>query len=95
MDYDGELKKYDEKAEAARIKRENGRKAAIDKETAKKAKAEAKLQAKLAKMSPEQLKDREERLAEKERRFEEHWAKEKAHGEAFYEKMQKELAKVK
>ena len=95
LDYDGELKKYDEKAEAARIKRENGRKAAIDKETAKKAKAEAMLQAKLAKMSPEQLKAREERLAEKERRFEEHWAKEKAHGEAFYEKMQKELAEVK
>ena len=53
------------------------------------------LQAKLAKMSPEQLKAREERLAEKERRFEEHWAKEKAHGEAFFEKMQKELAEVK
>ena len=95
LNYDAELKKYDEKAEAARIKRENGRKAAAEKEAAKKAKAEAKLQAKLAKMSPEQLKAREEKLAEKQRKFEEHWAKEKASGEAFYDKMQKELAAVK
>ena len=89
--YDEELKKYDEKAEAARVKREKGRKAAQEKEANKKAKAEAKLQAKLSKMSPEQLKAREERLAAKQRKFEEHWAKEKARGEAFYEKMQKEL----
>ena len=95
LHYDAELKKYDEKAEAARIKRENGRKAAAEKEAAKKAKAETKLQARLAKMSPEQLKAREEKLAEKQRKFEEYWAKEKASGEAFYDKMQKELAAVK
>ena len=94
LDYDAELKKYDEKAKAAYIKRENGRKAAVEKEAAQKAKAEAKLQAKLSKMSPEQLKAREEKLADKRRKFEERWAKEKANGEAFYDKTQKELAEV-
>ena len=94
IDFDAELKKYDEKAEAARIKRENARKSKIEKEAAKKAKIEEKLQAKLSKMSPEELKAREERLAKKQSRFEEHWAKEKAHGEAYYKKIQKELAEV-
>ena len=95
LNYEEELRKYDEKAEALRIKKENARKAQAEKEAAKKAKTEAKLQTKLAKLSPEQLKAREERLLEKERKFEEHWAKEKAHGEAYYEKFQKELAELK
>ena len=95
LNFDEELKKYDEKAEAARIKKENSKKAATEKEAAKKAKAEAKLAAKLAKMTPEQLAARETKLAEKQRKFEEHWAKEKAHGEAYYEKIQKELAAIK
>ena len=93
--FDDELKKYDDKAEAARVKKENAKKAATEKEETKKAKAEAKLQAKLAKMSPEQLKAREEKLQRKQERFEEHWEKEKARGEAYYQKMQKELAEVK
>ncbi len=92
IDFDAELKKYDEKAEATRLKRENGRKAAEEKEAAKKAKADAKLQAKLAKLSPEQLEAREKKLAEKEAKFEEHWAKESEKGEAYYAKIQTELA---
>ena len=91
INFDAELKKYDDKAEAARIKRENARQKNQEKEDAKKAKAEAKLQAKLAKLTPEQLAAREAKLAEKQRRFEEHWEKERAKGQAFYEKMQKEL----
>lgn len=94
LDFDAELKKYDEKAEAARIKKENAKKANAEKEAAKKAKAEAKLAAKLAKMSPEQLAAREAKLAEKERKFEEHWAKEKAAGDAYYNKIQSELAQI-
>ena len=58
-------------------------------------KAEAKLQAKLAKMTPEQLQRREERLARKAERDEAHWQKERLAGEAFYDKMQIELAEVK
>ena len=91
INFDAELKKYDDKAEAARIKRENARQKNQEKEDAKKAKAEAKLQAKLANLTPEQLAAREAKLAEKQRRFEEHWEKERAKGQAFYEKMQKEL----
>ena len=91
LDFDAELKKYDDKVEVARIKKENAKKANAEKEAAKKAKAEAKLQAKLAKLTPEQLAAREAKIAEKQRKFEEHWAKEEAQGEIFYEKMQKEL----
>lgn len=94
LDFDAELKKYDDKAEATRIKKENAKKANAEKEAAKKAKAEAKLQEKLSKMTPEQLAAREAKLAEKQRKFEERWAKEEAHGEAYYEKIQKELAEI-
>ncbi len=94
LDFDTELKKYDDKAEATRIKKENAKKANAEKEAAKKAKAEAKLQEKLSKMTPEQLAAREAKLAEKQRKFEERWAKEEAHGEAYYEKIQKELAEI-
>ena len=94
LDFDAELKKYDDKADATRIKKENAKKANAEKEAAKKAKAEAKLQKKLSKMTPEQLAAREAKLAEKQRKFEERWAKEEAHGEAYYEKIQKELAEI-
>ena len=91
LNFEQELQKYDEKAAKASLKKENARKAALKKEANKKAKAGAKLQAKLAKMSPEQLKAREDKLAEKQRKFDEHWAKEEAAGQAFYDKIQKEL----
>ena len=91
---DTELKKYDEKAEKARVKRENAKKAAAEKEAAKKAKADAKLQGKLAKMTPEQLQKREEKLAKKQAKFDEHWAKESAKGEKYYKKIQSELAQI-
>ena len=94
LDFDAELKKYDDKADATRIKKENAKKANAEKEAAKKAKAEAKLQKKLSKMTPEQLAAREAKLAEKQRKFEERWAKEEAYGEAYYEKIQKELAEI-
>ena len=94
LDFDAELKKYDDKADATRIKKENAKKANAEKEAAKKAKVEAKLQEKLSKMTPEQLAAREAKLAEKQRKFEERWAKEEAYGEAYYEKIQKELAEI-
>ena len=94
LDFDAELKKYDDKADATRIKKENAKKANAEKEAAKKAKVEAKLQERLSKMTPEQLAAREAKLAEKQRKFEERWAKEEAHGEAYYEKIQKELAEI-
>ena len=94
LDFDAELKKYDDKADAKRIKKENAKKANAEKEAAKKAKVEAKLQERLSKMTPEQLAAREAKLAEKQRKFEERWAKEEAYGEAYYEKIQKELAEI-
>ena len=95
LDFESELKKYDDKVEAARVKKENAKKAAAEKEAAKQSKAEAKLQAKLAKMTTEQLAAREAKLAEKQRKFEEQWSVEQAKGQEFYEKMQKELSAAK
>lgn len=94
LDFDAELKKFDDKAEATRIKKENAKKANAEKEAAKKAKADAKLQEKLSKLNPEQLAARKAKLEEKQRKFEERWAKEEANGEAYYEKIQKELTEI-
>ena len=94
LNYEEELKKYDDKQEALRIKKEEAKKKAEEKERLAKEKREAKIQAKLAKMTPEQLKVREEKLALKEKRYEEHWAKEEARGEAYYQKIQAELGAI-
>ena len=94
LNFEAELKKYDEKQQLTLEKREKARIAKEEKEAQKKAKAESKLQAKLAAMTPEQLKAREEKLALKAKRDEEHWRIEKAQGEEFYNKIQAELAKM-
>lgn len=95
IDFDAEVKKYDEKAEAARFKREKAKKDAEAKEEAAKIKAEQKLAAKLAKLSPMELQMREDKLALKAKKDEEEWEKERVKGEAYYEKIQKELSSVK
>ena len=94
INFEDELRKYDEKAAKAAEKREKGRAAKAEKEAAAKAKADAKLAAKLAKMSPEQLQAREERLAKKQARDDAHWEKERIKGEAYYQKIQAELAAI-
>lgn len=91
LDYDAELRKYDEKANAAAEKRENAKKKAEEKEATKKAKAEAKLQAKLSKMTPEQLEARNARLAKKAAKLDAYWEKEREKGEKSYAKFQAEL----
>ena len=93
LDFDTLLKQYDDKQAALARKREDAKKAKEEKEAQKKAKTEAKLQAKLAKMTPEQLKAREEKLAKKAELLDKHWEKEKEEGEAYYQKIQAELAK--
>ena len=93
LNFDEEVKKYDDKAAANALKRENAKKAAEEKEALKKQKAEQKLAAKLAKMTPEQLARREEKLALKTKRDEEAWQKEEVKGEAYYQKIQAELAR--
>lgn len=93
LNFDEEVKKYDDKAAANALKRENAKKAAEEKEALKKQKAEQKLAAKLAKMTPKQLARREEKLALKTKRDEEAWQKEEVKGEAYYQKIQAELAR--
>ena len=89
-----ELKKYDDKQETLRVKKENAKRKALEKERLAKEKAAAKLESKLSKMTPEQLQRREEKLALKQKHFEERWAKEEARGEAYYQKIQEELGAI-
>ena len=91
IDFDAGVAKYDKKAEESRLKREKAKKAAEEKEALSKQKASAKLEAKLAAVSPEQRARRDEKLAARARRDEEHWQKERALGEAYYAKVQSEL----
>lgn len=93
LNFDEELSKYESKVANERAKKENSRKASEEKELAKKQKAEEKLNSKLARLTPEQLKKREDRLALKAKKDEKFWAKEEQKGEIYYQKIQSELNK--
>jgi len=93
LDFETELKKYDDKTEKANLKREQNRKKKEEKDAEKRVKAEARLASKLSKLSSSQLAAREKRLARKAERDQALWLKEKAKGEAYYEQMQIALSK--
>ena len=93
LNYDEELNKYLAKAKQNAEKREKARLASEEKEAIRKAKHQAKLDAKISKMSPEQLEKYNARKAAKEARDEALWRKEDEKGEAFYNKIQLELNK--
>lgn len=93
LNFDEELSKYESKVANERAKKENSRKASEEKELAKKQKSEEKLNSKLARLTPEQLKKREDRLALKVKKDDAFWAKEEQKGEIYYQKIQSELNK--
>ena len=93
LNYDEELNKYLAKAKQNAEKREKARLVSEEKEAGRKAKHQAKLDAKISKMSPEQLEKYNARKAAKEARDEALWRKEDEKGEAFYNKIQLELNK--
>ena len=86
LNYDEELNKYLAKAKQNAEKREKARLANEEKEAARKAKHQAKLDVKISKMSPEQLEKYNARKAAKEARDDALWRKEDEKGEAFYDK---------
>ncbi len=90
--YEEKLAEHIAKVEAAKSKAEQKRIAAEAKLAEKTKRADEKKAAKLAKMTPEQLARREERAKRRTERDEAAWEIEKAKGEAYYQKIQAELA---
>ena len=94
LDFEVEAEKHQMAVLAKKTKAEEKQRKADQKAQAKELKAKQKLERKLAKLSPEQLEKRNARIAAKEKRDEKHWLKEKAKGDAYYNKTQLELAKI-
>ena len=94
LNYEQEVEKHRASVLAKKNKLEQKQKAAELKEQEKAKKTQEKLEQKLAKLTPEQLEKRNARLEAKKAREEEHWLKEKAKGDAYYEKSQAELARL-
>ncbi len=90
--YEEKLAEHIAKQTAAKEKAEQKRVAAETKAAEKAKRAEEKKAAKLAKMSPEQLAKKEARAKRRAEREDAAWAVELEKGEAYYQKIQAELA---
>ncbi len=94
LDYDAELAKHIDMV-AEKTKKAEEKRIAGEKKAAEKAKkAEEKRSARLAKLTPEQLTKKEERARIRAEKDEAKWQIEKEKGEAYYQKLQEELAKM-
>lgn len=92
LNYDVELDKYDKKEEAKRIKKEKALLANEEKEKLINEKARLKLDKKLAKLTPAQLKVREEKIARKHALENKYWENESKKGNLFYQRIKEEIA---
>lgn len=92
LNYDVELENYDKKEDAKRMKKEKAFLANKEKEKAKNEKARLKLNRKLAKLTPAQLKAWEEKIARKQALEEKHWEIESKKGDVFYHQIKQEIA---
>ena len=92
LDYEAELQKHIEAVQAKAAKQAENEAKAAEKAAAKAEKARLKREAKLAKMTPEQLAEKDARQKAREQKAEEKWAAESAAGEAVYAAMQAALA---
>lgn len=92
LDYDAELAKHENAMRAKEEKRLENEKKAAEKAAEKLRKAEEKQAAKIASMTPDELVEEELKRKKREEKDEAAWQREKQKGNAFYEKMQKELA---
>lgn len=93
--YEEKLAEHTAKVEAAKAKAEEKRLAAEKKQAEKEKIAEEKRAAKLAKLTPEQLAKREEKAKRRAEKDDAAWEIERKKGEAYYAKIQAELAKLK
>lgn len=91
LDFEKEKKAHEDKMNAKKAKDEEKKQKALAKEENHKQKAFAKEQAKLAKMSPEQLQKHQEKLKARQEKEEAAWQKELLKGEAYRKKIQASL----
>ncbi len=88
LNYDEELAKHKKELADKQAAADAKAAAKAEKQAAKQQMKEEKAAAKLAAMTPEQIRKKEARDAAKAARFDARWAKEESQGEAYYEKIQ-------
>ncbi|MGN0814810.1 MAG: MFS transporter [Candidatus Coproplasma sp.] len=93
LNYEEELEKHVKQVEEQRAKQAEKKRIAEEKSAAKAKQAEEKKAARLASLTPEQLAAREEKARKRSAREDALWAEELIKGEAYYAKIQAELAK--
>ena len=92
LDYAAELEKHKRAVAEADEKKAEKKRLAFERAAAKAARADAKRAEKRARLTPEQLAAREEKDKRRQARDDAAWAVEREKGEAFYTKIQAELA---
>lgn len=92
LNYEQELGAHNKKVAEARAKQAEKKRIADEKTAAKLKKAEEKKAAKLAKLTPDQLAAKEAKAKKRQERDDAAWAIELEKGEAYYQKIQAELA---
>lgn len=92
LNYEAELEKHKTQVAEKRAKQAEKKRLADEKKAAKLKKAEEKKAAKLAKLTPEQLAAKEAKAKKRQERDDAAWAVELEKGEAYYKKIQAELA---
>ena len=92
LNFEDELEKHNKVVAETRTKQAEKKRLATEKADAKAKKAEERKTAKLAKLTTEQLAKREERTKRRQERDDASWAIEREKGEAYYQKIQAELA---
>lgn len=92
LNYDRELEAHKKKIAEQRAKQAEKKRNAEEKSAAKLKKAEERRAAKLAKMTPEQIAKKEAAAKKRQERDDAAWAVELEKGEAYYKKIQAELA---
>lgn len=92
FNYEEKLAEHEKQIDENRARSEAKQKAAEEKNALKAKQAEERKAAKLASLTPEQLKAREEKAKKRQTRDDALWAVELKNGEAYYSKIQAELA---
>ncbi|MGM9644719.1 MAG: MFS transporter [Eubacteriales bacterium] len=92
LNYEEELEKHDKQVTESRAKQAEKKRKAEEKAEAKAKQAEERHAAKLARLTPEQRKAREEKAQKRKAREDALWTVELEKGEAYYAKIQAELA---
>lgn len=92
LNYEQELEAHKKKVSEQRAKQAEKKRIADEKTAAKLKRAEEKKAAKLAKLTPEQLAAKEAKAKKRAEREDASWAIESEKGEAYYQKIQAELA---